>query len=107
MKLEQAKKTRNGKEGWKETIKMFAEKANLPYPEARAYFFMFCECFHERIRQKGRLNLPYVGTFRTTEMKERKCGRGIILPTYVLRFKACQLMKKSLHEAYKERKFER
>lgn len=86
---------------------MFAEKANLPYPEARAYFFTFCECFHDRIQQKGRLNLPYVGTFRTTTMKESWTGRGIVHPTYVLRFKACQFMKKALREAYRERKFER
>lgn len=107
MKLEEAKKTRNGKEGWKEVIKMFAEKTNLPYPEARAYFYAFCECFHDRIRQKGRLNLPYVGTFRTTALREYKTGNRIVLPTYVLRFKACRFMKKSLIEAYKERKFER
>ena len=107
MKLEEAKKPRNGRDGWKEVIKMFAEKVNLPYPEARTYFFAFCECFHDRIRQKGRLNIPYVGTFRTTALKEYKSGYGIILPTYVLRFKACHFMKRALREAYKERKFER
>lgn len=107
MRLDEAPTMKNGKEGWKEVITAFSEKTNVPYDEARYYFYTFAHCFEERVLAKGRLNIPYVGTFRTTVFPEMKRGRFIQPATYVLRFKAAQSMRKKLLEAYKQRKFER
>lgn len=107
MKLEEAPKTKNGREGWKDVIEAFAEKTGLTYEEARFYFYSWCECLAEKILTRGRLNLPHVGTFRVSYLAEHKVGRSIRLATYMLRFKATQGMKRHLREAFLERKFER
>lgn len=106
MRLDEAPVTKNGKEGWKEVITAFSEKTDVPYDEARYYFYNFAECFAERILSKGRLTIPSVGTFRITILPEIKRGRRIQFATYVLRFRSCTAMRKKLLEAYKGRKFE-